>query len=64
MFVYQKALIQTFHTSLFDNKIKITFVNLQRKNTNSKSDFVLKKQFETFVFKISGIQNKSDSDVL
>ena len=43
-FVYQKVLIQTFHTSFFT----------QRKNTDSKGDFVLKNQFETFVFKISG----------
>ena len=34
----------------------ITFVNLQHENTNSKSDFVLKNRFETFVLKISIIQ--------
>ena len=34
---------------------KITFMN-------SKGDFVLENRFETFVFKISGIQNKSDSE--
>jgi len=39
---------------LFD--YKITFGNSQRENTISKGDFVLKKQFETFVLKISGIQ--------
>ena len=39
-FVYQKPLIQTFHTS-FDY-IK-TFMNLQHKNTNSKVDFFSQK---------------------
>ena len=32
---------------------KITFVNLQHMNTNSKGDFLLKNQFETFFLKIS-----------
>ena len=54
-FVYQKALIQTFHTTLLT-----TFVNTQHYTTNSKGDFVLKNQFKTFVLKISGIQKKSD----
>ena len=49
--VYQKALIRTFQ-----NNYKITFVNSQRENTNSKGDVVLKNRFETFVLKISGIQ--------
>ena len=39
---------------LFDNKI--TFVNSQCENTNSKGDFVLKNRFETYVLKTSGIQ--------
>ena len=40
---------------LFD--YTITFVNSQHWNTNSKGDFVLKNRIETFVLKISGIQN-------
>ena len=36
---------------------KITYVNSQHKNTNSKGDFVLKNQFETLVCKY-----KYDSD--
>ena len=55
---------ESFNTNishqLFD---KITFVNSQRENTNSKGDFVLKNRDETFVLKISCIQNKSDSDL-
>ena len=35
LFVYQKALIRTFHTNLF---YKITFVNSQHENINSKGD--------------------------
>ena len=35
---------------------KITFVNLQHEKTNSKGDLVQKIRFETFVLKISGIQ--------
>ena len=49
-FVYQKALIRTFH-------YKITFVNSQLENTNSKGDFVLKN----ICLKIS--EKKSDSDL-
>ena len=33
-----------------------TFVNSQHNNTNSKNDFVLKNQIQTFGLKISGIQ--------
>ena len=51
---YKKAVILTS----FD--YKITFLNSQVENTNSKSDFVLKKRFEKFVLKISDKQNKSD----
>ena len=43
MFIYQKALIRTFHSN-FDNKI--TLVNSQHKNTNSKGSFVLKLGFK------------------
>ena len=43
---------------------KITFVNSQHENTTLKGDFVHKNQFETFVLKISGIQNKSESDLV
>ena len=65
--VYQKALIRTLlirfvyqksltHSSYHLIDCKITFVISQRKNTNSEGNFVLKNRFETFVFKISGIQ--------
>ena len=33
-------------------------------HTHSKGNFVIKNLFETFVLKISGIQNKSDSDLV
>ena len=56
-FVYQKSLTRTF-------KYKITFVNSQDKNTNSKGDFVLKMRFETFSLKISGLQKLYDSDLV
>ena len=59
-FVYQKAL--NISHQLFDYKINL--LNLQRENTNSKGDLVLKNWVETFVLKISGIKNKSDSDLL
>ena len=39
-FVYQKSLIRIFHTRVFT--MKYPFVTSQRKNTNLKSDFVLK----------------------
>ena len=51
-FVYKNALIRTF-TAVFD--YKITFVNSQHKNTDSKGDFILKTRFETFVLKFSSI---------
>jgi hypothetical protein len=47
---------------LFD--YKITFVNSQHKNTNSKDDFELKNLFETSVLQISGCKNKSESKIL
>ena len=40
-FVYQKALIRTFHTSFFYNKT--TYVKSQHENTNSKGLFCNKK---------------------
>ena len=53
---------ESFNTNIshqiFD--YKITFVNSELENTNSKGDFVLKKRFEMFVLNISGLQNKSD----
>ena len=52
-FVYQKALIGTFYTIFYD---KITFINSQHENTNLNGVFAPKKKFETFVWKISGIQ--------
>ena len=48
IFVYQKALIQSFHTSFLD--YKITFVNSQ-----------IQIKEHTFVLKVSGIQYKPDS---
>ena len=47
---------------LFD--YKITFVNSQLEKTNFKSDFILKNRFETFVLNISGIKDKSYSDLV
>ena len=41
-FTYQKTLLQTFDTS-FD--LKITFVNSQHENTNSKGEFVPQNRF-------------------
>ena len=50
---------ESFNTNishqLFDHKI--AFMNSQYENTNSKSDFVLKKTFKTIVLKISVIKN-------
>ena len=45
-FVYQKALIRTFNTSLLTTKYIITFVNSQHKNTNSKGEFILKTRIK------------------
>ena len=45
----------SFHTTLLTKKI--TFVNSQRENTNSKGDFTLKNRLESFVLKIFGMQN-------
>ena len=49
---------ESFNTNIshqiFDNKV--TFVNSQPKNTNSKGDFVLQNRVETFVLKISDVQ--------
>ena len=44
--VNQKANTNISH-QVFDHNI--TFLNLQRKKTNSKGDFVLKNRFDTFV---------------
>ena len=41
---------------------KITTMNLQHQNTNSKGDFVLKNRFETFIFKNLLYKHKSDLD--
>ena len=38
-------------------------MNSQQKSISSKGDFVLKNRFETFDFKISGIQNKFESKI-
>ena len=50
--LYNLRIPESFNTNIshqfFD--YKKTLVNSQRKKTNSKSDFVLKYQFETFVF--------------
>ena len=53
-FLYQKALIRTFHTTFF--YYKIPPVNSQLENTYSKGDFVLKDRFKTFVVKILSIE--------
>ena len=43
----------------------INFMKSQHSNTTSKGNFVLKNQYYTLAFKISGIQNdKSDSDLV
>ena len=55
-FLARKLYYAHFIPSFFD--YKITFVNSQLQNTNSKGDFVVKPRFETFVLKITGIQNK------
>ena len=56
--VFKNDLPESFNTNisrqLFD--YKITFVNSQRENTNSKGDFVLKNLDKTFALKISCIQ--------
>ena len=39
--------------------IKITFINSQHENTNSKSNFLLKTRFLTFVLMISGKKHKN-----
>ena len=57
-FVTPLIITERFNTNishqLFD--YRITFMNSQCENTNSKGDFVLKNRFETSVLKISGIQ--------
>ena len=54
IFVYHKSLIQTFDIQYFD--YKITSVNAQHENTNSKGDLVFKYRFDTCVLKISVIK--------
>ena len=44
LFVYQKALIQTFHTSFLD--YKITYVNSQLENSNSNGNLYSKTGFK------------------
>ena len=43
-FIFQKALIRIFNAIFFTTKV--TFVNSQHKNTNSKGDFVFKPGFK------------------
>ena len=50
-FCIPESLNTNISHQLFD--YKITFLNSHREKTDSKSDFVLKTQFETFVLKIS-----------
>jgi hypothetical protein len=52
------CILESFNTNILQQLFdyKTTFVNLQRKNTNSKDNFVLKNRFYLFVLKISGIQ--------
>ena len=49
---------ESFNTNISHQlfKYKITFMKSQLENTNSKDDFVPKKQFERFGLKISGMQ--------
>ena len=46
---------ESFYTKILQQPFdyKITFVNSQHKNSNSKGDFMLKNWFETSVLKIS-----------
>ena len=54
MYYIPERFNKNIQDQLFD--YKIIFVNLLRENANSKSDFVLKTRFESFILKISVIQ--------
>ena len=54
---YQKTWIGIFLTSFL--QYKITFLNSQDENTNSKGGFVLKTRFETFFFRFLVYKHKS-----
>ena len=56
IYLYWKSFNMNISHHLFD---KITFMNSQLENINSKEEFVLKIRFETFVLKIPGIQKKN-----
>ena len=43
---------------------QITFVNSQHENTNTKDDFVLKKQFKRKLNRFLLYKKKSDSDLV
>ena len=47
---YYFCVPESFNTNI-SQKLFDYFVNSQHENTNSKGNFVLKNQFETFVFK-------------
>ena len=44
--------------------LKITFVNSQEKNSNSKGDFVSKPSFKRSFFRFLVYKNKSDLDLV
>ena len=54
MFLYQKALILAFNTSISGNKL--TFGISQHKPTNLKGYFEVKNRFKTLVLKITDIE--------
>ena len=60
--VYQKALILTFNLQVFD--YKITFVNSQHRQTNSRSYFVLKTGWKHYFFRSLIYKFQSDSDLV
>ena len=49
---------ESFNTNISHQLFKytITFVNIQRENTNSKGDLLLKTRFETVILKIFGVR--------
>ena len=51
MFCIPKSFNTNISHQLFDDKQKITFVNTQHENTNSKGDLVLRFKVRFLVFK-------------
>ena len=62
--LYTRKLWYKHFTPAFWLHNMYNLLNTQNENTNSKGDVDLNNLFETFVLKISGIQNKSDSDLV